>query len=338
MTETLDARTESAGGADRAGSADRAGGAAVGVPPIESGDGGAATVQEDPASVAPAKKAARKRPAKKAAAKKAADGGSASKPRRQRRTTLFPAATFEDALELANAVYEVGAGQPVRRITLFDNLGKSPDSGASRQLITNSAKYGLTKGSYSSEFIELTEDGVQAVSEDTSAATKIRARFKLAIGSVEVFKSLYETYIGNRLPAQAVLVDKAKEVGIPEEDASECVETFTVNTKFVGVLRSISGAERLLSIDTVIDDFLPSGPSEASPRRATLSPRQPLARARSKSRMLATIQPASTSRRSAKKEASSAGTQICSWERLSSQRWLSSTCGSYAPTRSAMPA
>lgn len=62
----------------------------------------------------------------------------------------------------------------------------------------------------------------------------------------------------DRLPAQAVLVDKAREAGVPEGDLTECVETFTVNTKFVGVLRSISGAERLLTIDAVLDDYLPA--------------------------------------------------------------------------------
>jgi hypothetical protein len=191
--------------------------------------------------------------------------------KRPRRTPLFPASTFEDALELAIAIYEVGSGQPVRRITLFDSLGKSPDSGTTRQLVTNSAKYGLTTGSYSAEFLNLTPIGLQAVADEASPSTKVRARFKLAIENVEVFKALYEAYLGNRLPAQAVLMDKARELGVPSEDVAECVETFTVNTKFVGVLRSISGAERLLSIDNVIDDF--STRIEESTTKRSIAPR-----------------------------------------------------------------
>jgi len=187
---------------------------------------------------------------------------------------MFPAATFEDALELATEIYEFGSGKPVRRITLFDSLKKSPDSGPSRQLITNSAKYGLTVGSYSAEELALTPEGLQAVGDDQSVATRARARFKLAIEGNEIFKRLYETYLGNRLPAQAVLADKAREFGVPEDDLAECIETFTVNMKFVGVLRSISGAERLLDIDTVIDDYLPaSGPSASSRQTKTLTPR-----------------------------------------------------------------
>lgn len=220
-------------------------------------------------SVAVKAKPAKKASVAKKTAKRAAKKAESPKPKRQRRTYLFPAATFEDALELAIAVFEAGAGQAVRRITLFDNLGKSPDSGTSRQLVTNSAKYGLTKGSYTSEFIELTPEGRQAVADDVSAATRARSRFKLAVEGIEVFRTLYETYLGNRLPVQAVLMDKAREAGVPSDDLTECVETFTVNTKFVGVLRSISGAERLLSLDTVIDDFMPREPSSPQLSRLT---------------------------------------------------------------------
>jgi hypothetical protein len=69
----------------------------------------------------------------------------AKKPRRTRRTTLFPASSFEEALTIPNAIQKHASGDKVRRLTLFDQMGKSPDSGASRQLIVNSIKYGLTR-------------------------------------------------------------------------------------------------------------------------------------------------------------------------------------------------
>lgn len=52
----------------------------------------------------------------------------------------FPASSFEEPLEFAKAIFAFGSGQPVRRFTLFDSLKKSPESGASRQLITNAGK------------------------------------------------------------------------------------------------------------------------------------------------------------------------------------------------------
>ena len=44
----------------------------------------------------------------------------------------FPSVTFEEALQLANAIQDHAAGQKVRRLTLFDKMGKSPSSGPSR--------------------------------------------------------------------------------------------------------------------------------------------------------------------------------------------------------------
>ena len=41
----------------------------------------------------------------------------------------FPSVTFEEALQLANAIQDHAAGQKVRRLTLFDKMGKSPSTG-----------------------------------------------------------------------------------------------------------------------------------------------------------------------------------------------------------------
>lgn len=183
-----------------------------------------------------------------------ADNGGGQSGRRTRRTALFPASTFEDAVELPTAIFKMASGQTVRRITLLDELGKSPTSSATRQLITNSSKYGLTTGSYNAEMLGLTDAGLRVVGDRGSAADRTRASFELAIQSIEIFKKLYEAYLDARLPAQAVLADKAREFGIPDGDLPACVETFTVNTKYVGVLRSISGAERFISLASVFHE------------------------------------------------------------------------------------
>ena len=184
--------------------------------------------------------------------------------RRGRRKGLFPASSFEEALVVANAVQKYASGQKVRRFTLFDQLGKSPDSGPSRQLITNSGKYGLTRGSYAAEYLELTPDGTLATSTDSPQREKLRARFRLAIERIAPFKALFEAQVGNRLPAGSVLEDLVKEHGVPDEDANECIDTFIVNAKFVGVLRPIAGAERIVSLAQVLEDLPVTQAAEAS--------------------------------------------------------------------------
>ena len=187
-------------------------------------------------------------------AKKSA-AGDAETQKRKRRTPLFPSASFEEALTIANAIQKHAAGQKVRRLTLFDQMGKSPDSAASRQLITNSNKYGLTKGGYTAEHLELTPEGRLATGTDVSPSEKLQARFQLAIERIAPFKSLYDAQVGNRLPAASVLEDLAKEKGVPDAAAKECVEIFIVNAKFLGVLRPISGAERIIPLQQAIEQL-----------------------------------------------------------------------------------
>ena len=166
----------------------------------------------------------------------------------------FPASTFEDALVIAYTIQQIAAGQKVRRLTLFDHLGKSPDSGPSRQIITNSARYGLTTGSYKAEYLELTPNGRTATSQEVPPQDQLMARFKLAIEAIAPFKSLYDRFKGNKLPAQAVLRDALKDEGLKDEEVAECVDTFVINAKFLGLLKTMSGAERLLSIEHISDE------------------------------------------------------------------------------------
>jgi len=202
----------------------------------------------------------KKRSASKRPAKKTSKVGTGATQRRARRTTLFPSAPFEAALTIANAIQKHASGQKVRRLTLFDQMGKSPDSGPSRQLIVNSNKYGLTKGSYKAEHLELTPDGKLATTSDVAPRDKLKARLKLGIEKIGPFKALYDAQVGNRLPANSVLEDLAREQGIPDEDAKECVEMFIVNAKFLGVLKLIAGAERIVKVEQAIDG-LPAKPT-----------------------------------------------------------------------------
>ena len=134
--------------------------------------------------------------------------------RRKRIVRTFPASSFEDALQFARDVYSFGSGQPVRRLSLFDHLNKAPESGQSRQAITNAGKYSLIKGSYSSEFFELTPDAKSVLDEEASPRERARAKIRLAIEQIDPFKKLYERFVGNKLPAKAAMVDAISEFDV----------------------------------------------------------------------------------------------------------------------------
>jgi hypothetical protein len=184
--------------------------------------------------------------------------------RRQLGQRPFPPTPFEEALELPSAIQRLASGQRVRRLRLFELLERSPDSSTSRALITSSARYNLTTGSYGAEWLELTPQGRQATSENVPEREKIRARYSLAIDQFAPFKKLHEQFVNNRLPAKSVMADVLREDGLGEEDVSECVDIFLLNAKFIGILQNLSGAERLVPLDYVLD-YAPAGVQAVPP-------------------------------------------------------------------------
>lgn len=173
---------------------------------------------------------------------------------RSRRRRPFPALSFEEALFLANAIQKHGSGQPIRRLTLFEALDRSPDSGPTRKLITSSAQYGITIGSYTSEMLSLTPLGATASDPNAETGTKLAARAELAIKKIAPFKAIYEQYKGNRLPAIEVARDAARAAGVPESEVAECVETFLANARELGLVRNIGGSERLMPIEAIVEE------------------------------------------------------------------------------------
>ena len=147
------------------------------------------------------------------------------------------------------------SGDKVRRLTLLQKMNKSPTSGPTKTMITNSGKYGITKGSYVAEYLELTEKGRAAVDAAKAPRERRQASFDLAVHSVAPFKLLYDQYKDKRLPEREVMKDVLKDSEITIPDLDECVDTFTVNVKDLDLLRTIGGAETLVSIEQVVEEL-----------------------------------------------------------------------------------
>jgi hypothetical protein len=175
--------------------------------------------------------------------------------RRRRVVRNFPASPFEEPLAFAKQIFDFGSGGPARRLTLFDHINKAPESGASRQLIINAGRYGLIKGGTQSDVIELTTDGVRAVDPQMPERDQARARRKLEIEDIELFAKLHERFVGKALPAKAALIGAAIEFEASKDAAEEAIETFILNLRFVGLLATLSGAERIVSKDLTLDQL-----------------------------------------------------------------------------------
>lgn len=189
------------------------------------------------------------------------DTSTNGKRKRRRAPRSFPASSFRQAAELAEAMVEMaGSAREVRRVTLFDQLGRSPESGPSRQAVTNSSRYGLTDGGYQAETLTLTDNGFKAVNPDSSPRERARAQFQLAIAGITPFKALYERFSGSKLPAQQVMRDfLGSEHQMSDEDGKEAVELFILNAREIGLVQTLSGAERILTLDHMLDELPAQG-------------------------------------------------------------------------------
>lgn len=190
-------------------------------------------------------------------AKSSNDGGDKKRKRIKR---PYPACPYRDAMAIGRGIVKHASGERVRRLTLLEKMGLTATTGSTRQMITDSGKYGITQGSYSAEYLELTEIGQLACDDLVPEKQKTEAAFKLAIHGIEPFKVLHESFRDKRLPATEVLVDKLKEAQVDASDFDECVSIFIDNAKFLGLIRTVGGAEMLVSIEAVLDE-LPSNQS-----------------------------------------------------------------------------
>lgn len=166
---------------------------------------------------------------------------------RKRRVTSFPTQPFEQSLELAKALFKNGSGLPVRRLTLFDAMGKAPESGPSRYLISSASKYGLISGNAGSEELALTEMGRKIVDDSFPRRDAALASVSAAVESVPAFSGLYDKFQGNKLPSKPVLIDAVQEFDVGEDKAEQAVDIFLENLQFVELLQTLSGAERIVS-------------------------------------------------------------------------------------------
>jgi hypothetical protein len=118
--------------------------------------------------------------------------------------------------------------------------------------------------------LELTQSGRAATAEDVSATQRFEARFNLAIKDIPPFNSLFERFQNSKVPVRDVMVDSLSDLVEPE-DRGECVDTFIVNLKFLGMLRTIAGSERILTFDHALDE---AKRAEATTPRAESSAEQ----------------------------------------------------------------
>jgi hypothetical protein len=174
--------------------------------------------------------------------------------RKKRTPRPYPVVSFREATQIGDAIFKFAAGERVRRLTLLEKMERSPESGHTKMLITNSNKYGITTGSYAADYFELTELGKIACNPASDPRSRLEAKFKLAIAHVNPFKLLYDTYVNKKLPPHEIMKDTLLEAGIEVDNPKECIDVFVVNSEDLGLLRTIASAETLVPIEQAMEE------------------------------------------------------------------------------------
>jgi hypothetical protein len=154
---------------------------------------------------------------------------------------------IEEAQTIARTIAQKNASQPMRRLDIFEVLGKSPDSGPSRVLVTASSGFGLTTGGYKAPTLALTELGRRLTVDDDKTAMID------AVLHVEVFKKFFENYEDSALPAEVAAKSFLAGSGVPTDRTGACWKLVKQNGEQCGLIQEVSGAPRVLSRDHAIE-------------------------------------------------------------------------------------
>ena len=112
---------------------------------------------------------------------------------------------LKTVVELVDQIHEAGHGEPVRRRKAFEEIGRSPDSHTSRDLLAAANRgYHLVKGGKNATHLTLTEAGERIASSESDAE-----RRKAQVGvlfSNEFFKSIVDQFSDRPFPDDALVV------------------------------------------------------------------------------------------------------------------------------------
>jgi predicted nucleotide-binding protein len=152
----------------------------------------------------------------------------------------FPSVGLAAALRIPQAISDSNAGRPMSRLLLADALKLSPGSSLFRDLLSGSARYGLTLGNYVSEVISLEPIGV-SITRPTSTGERLDA-IRSAMKTIPLFKQLLDHFNNAKLPSTDFLANTLeRQYGIDAAWSSEASKVFVETARFVGVVRDVSG-------------------------------------------------------------------------------------------------
>jgi hypothetical protein len=146
----------------------------------------------------------------------------------------FPRLPLKKVIELIDAIYDEGQGDPVRRREILEKIGRSPDSSVSVLLIQAANKgYSLINGNKNSSHLSLTETGISIINNPNSSKVVYDILF-----SNGYFSAVVEKYRDKPLPSDTVVTDfLIRDHKLDAQDASASWSVIKENMLDYGLLK-----------------------------------------------------------------------------------------------------
>jgi len=181
-------------------------------------------------------------------------------PKRKYASTAFPKKSLMECLKIAESIKANNNLQPYNRLTLASSLDTTPSSSAFRNLITHSASYGLTTGSYIADKIGLTALGTKIVSPKSDAERN--EGLKSALFNIPLFEKFFKAYNNGNMPRKDLLLNTLnRDYNIPLPDCEACYGSILKNAQELGILVDIKG-KQYIQLDKLSSSGLTSATTQ----------------------------------------------------------------------------
>lgn len=157
--------------------------------------------------------------------------------------SYYPPRILKEAMAIPRTLVRKGGGRSMFRVTIAKELGLGPTGRKFRELITASGGYGVTKGSYIAERIELLDRGRELVGGNLDAVYD-------ALEAVEVFGKFYERFGGAALPSENAGKDFLRdECGVPPGNLDGVWKRLLQDMRDWDVVQEVPSGEQVVPLE-----------------------------------------------------------------------------------------
>lgn len=176
---------------------------------------------------------------KPAAGKKGSSRSAPSEKRAYLKQSDVPAASFEEALRIPQAILDHYAGKPTAPLYVAKALNVDPKGSQLRLLSGASIAFGLAEGGAQAAAMSIT-DLAKRILRPKAEGADLQAR-REAVLLPRVFGDFLRNYDGHPFPRQDIGLNVLEDMGVPRDKAPEILDRIDASARAVGFIEEVKG-------------------------------------------------------------------------------------------------